>query len=265
LSANNLDIPTGETTLKRLTLWQFASLIFILALISPGITWADVSKQTKESLDKLLLGKEVKPLVEMPATKEGLDVYFVAPHGKRVDERGLDLGAMSKELKSKGVGVEAQQWETITDVKVDGDHVEIHLGGGGEGRRGANHANKVGAGYLRAGGSRVNFRFLTTVTDNELEPSAFLNFMSRVLDVSKLKMEETAKAFPPEIKNAIAAKTVVEGMTYQMVQMSFGDPEQKKINETTDSTFSETWFYLKDGHRWVLTFTNGMVSKVQTY
>jgi hypothetical protein len=265
LTANHADIPTGETTLKKLTLWQFAAMIFILALISPGITWADVSKQTKESLDKLLLGKEVKPLVEMPATKEGLDVYFIAPHGKRVDERGLDLGAMSKELKSKGVGVEAQQWETITNVKVDGDHVEIHLGGGGEGRRGANHANKVGAGYLRAGGSRVNFHYLTSVTDNELEASAFLNFMSRVLDVSKLKMEETAKAFPPEIKNAIAAKTVVEGMTYQMVQLSFGDPEQKKINETTDSSFSETWFYLKDGHRWVLTFTNGTVSKVQTY
>jgi hypothetical protein len=54
-------------------------------------------------------------------------------------------------------------------------------------------------------------------------------------------------------------------MSYQMVQISFGDPEQKKINDTTDSTFSETWFYLKDGHRWVLTFTNGTVTKVQVY
>src|SRR5579864_917199 len=251
--------------MKKASLWQFASLIFILALISPGIIWADVSKQTKDSLDKLLLGKEVKPLVEMPATKEGLDVYFVAPHGKRVDERGLDLGAMSKELKSKGVGVEAQQWETITDVKVDGDHVEIHLGGGGEGRRGANHASKAGAGYLRAGGSRVNFRYMTNVTDRDLQPEAFLNFMSRVLDISKVQTEVAAKAFPQEMQIAIASKTVVEGMTYQMVQMSFGDPEQKKINDTTDGTFSETWFYLRDGHRWVLTFVNGSVSKVQVY
>lgn len=251
--------------MKKASLWQFAAIILILALISPAMILADVSKPTKDSLDKLLLGKEVKPLVELPATKEGLDVYFVAPHGKRVDERGLDLGAMSKELKSKGVGVEAQQWETITDVKVDGDRVEIHLGGGGEGRRGANHANKAGAGYLRAGGSRVNFRFMTNVTDRDLAPEAFLNFMSRVLDVSKLQLVESAKGFPTEIKTAIAAKTVVEGMTYQMVQMSFGDPEQKKINDTTDSTFSETWFYLRDGHRWVLTFVNGSVGKVQVY
>jgi hypothetical protein len=251
--------------MQRVSLCHFAALILVLVLMSPGLILADVSKQTKDSLDKLLLGKEVKPLVELPATKEGLDVYIVAPHGKRVDDRGLDLGEMSKELKSKGVGVEAQQWETITDVKVDGDHVEIHLGGGGEGRRGANHAEKVGAGYLRAGGSRVNFRYMTNVTDRDLQPEAFLNFMSRVLDVSKLQMEESAKAFPMEIKTAIAAKTVVEGMTYQMVQMSFGDPEQKKINDATEGTFSETWFYLRDGHRWVITFANGSVGKVQVY
>jgi hypothetical protein len=251
--------------MKKVCLWQFAAPMLILILTSPGMLRADVSKQAKESLDKLLLGKEVKPLVEMPATKDGLDVYFVAPHGKRVDDRGLDLGAMSKELKSKGVGVEAEQWETITDVKVDSDRVEIHLGGGGEGNHAANHANKMGAGYLRAGGSRVNFRYMTNVTDRDLQPDAFLNFMSRVLDVTKLKTEVSAKAFPPQIQAAIASKTVVEGMTYQMVQISFGDPEQKKINDTTDSTFSETWFYLKDGHRWVLTFVNGTVSKVQVY
>jgi hypothetical protein len=251
--------------LKKLNVWQFVAFMLVLILISPGMILADVSRQTKDSLDKLLLGKEVKPLVELPATKEGLDVYFVTPHGKRVDERGLDLGEMSKELKSKGVGVEALQWETITDVKIDSDHVEIHLGGGGEGRRGANHANKVGAGYLRAGGSRVNFRYMTNVTDRDLAPEVFLNFMSRILDVSKVQTEVASKAFPQEIRTAIAAKTVVEGMTYQMVQMSFGDPEQKKINDTTDSTFSETWFYLRNGHRWVLTFVNGSVSKVQVY
>jgi len=250
---------------KKASVWQFTALAVLLLFISPGIIRADVSKQAKDTLDKLLLGKEVKPLVELPATKDGLDVYFVTPHGKRVDDRGLDLGAMSKELKSKGVGVEAQQWETITDVKVDGDRVEIHLGGGGEGRRGANHANKTGAGYLRAGGSRVNFRYMTKVTDQDLAPAAFLNFMSRVLNVSKLQLEVSAKDFPAEIKNAIAAKTVIEAMTYQMVEISFGDPEQKKINDTTDGTFSETWFYLRDGHRWVVTFVNGTVGKVQVY
>jgi hypothetical protein len=251
--------------MKAIPAWRSAALISALILVSPGALLADVSKQTKDSLDKLLLGKEVKPLVELPATKEGVDVYMVPPHGKRVDERGLDLGAMTKELKAKGVGVETQQWEIITDVKVDNDRIEIHLGGGGEGRRGANHAEKVNAGYLRAGGSRVNFRYAANITDHDLQPEAILNFMARVLDVSKLQSEVAAQNFPPEIRSAIAAKSVTEGMTYQMVQTSFGDPEQKKINDTADGTFSETWYYLKDGHRWVLNFTNGTISKLQVY
>jgi len=48
-----------------------------------------------------------------------------------------------------------------------------------------------------------------------------------------------------------------------MVILSLGDAEQKKINDATDGSLSETWYYLKEGHRWVLTFTNGKVSKVQ--
>jgi hypothetical protein len=58
---------------------------------------------------------------------------------------------------------------------------------------------------------------------------------------------------------------VKEGMTYQMVTLSFGDPEQKKINDTTDGSLSETWYYLKNGHRWVLKFSNGKVVNIQAF
>ena len=34
--------------------------------------------------------------------------------------------------------------------------------------------------------------------------------------------------------------------------MSFGD-------------FSETWYYLREGHRWVLTFSNGKLNKIQAF
>jgi len=245
--------------------WRLLALLTALLLISSGVRAADVSQQTKDALSQLLLGKDVKSLIDLPATKEGVDVYFAPPHGKRLDDRGIDLGAMSDQLKSKGVGVEANQPQTITDVKFDSDRVEIQLEGGGEGHRGASHANKVGGGYLRAGGSRVNFRYLTNLTDADLQPAAFLKFMSRVLDVGKLQLQIEAQNYPPDIRNAIAENTVIEGMTYEMVQVSFGDPDQKKINDTTDGTFSETWFYLRDAHRWVITFTNGKVSKVQVY
>jgi hypothetical protein len=249
--------------ISKRRLRQLVFFVFVTAL--PCSLWGATSQGAKDSLNKLLLGKDVKPLVELPASKEGLNVYLTPSKGKRMDERGIDLGNMTKYLKSKGVGVDAQEAETITDLKIDKDVVEVHLGGGGEGRRGSKHANKVSPGYKRAGGSRVNFRFEREIADSDIDPKAFLQFMSRVLDVSQIQAESEAAEYPAEFKQAIAEKTVKEGMTYQMVILSFGDPEQKKINDTTDGSLSETWYYLKEGHRWVLNFSNGKVSKVQAF
>ncbi len=85
-------------------------------------------------------------------------------------------------LKDKGVGVDRDEWVTITNVKIDGDKVEIHLEGGGEGRRGSNHANKMGASYKRAGGSRLNLKFQKDLTDNDIAPQNILTFMARLLE-----------------------------------------------------------------------------------
>ena len=54
-------------------------------------------------------------------------------------------------------------------------------------------------------------------------------------------------------------------MSYQMVLLSFGEPDQKKVDDSTDDSLRETWFYLKDGHRWVVKFLNGKVGKVQVF
>lgn len=240
-------------------------LLVLINCASPRALRANTSDKAQQALSKLLLGKDVKALIQLPATKEGLDVYVKPQHNKHLDERGIDMAAMSKYLKSKGVGVDINEWATTTEIKVDKDKVEIHLGGGGEGRRGSNHANKVSPGYKRAGGSRINFRFERELTDSDIEPQNFLQVMSRVLDVSEVQNRLAATDFPSEFKQAIAEKTVKEGMTYQMVMMSFGQPEQKKINETTDGSLSETWYYLIGDHRWVLAFTNGKVTKVQAF
>lgn len=60
--------------MKSARAWRFTALMLVLFLTSPGIVLGDVSKQAKDTLDKLLLGKEVKALVELPATKEGVDI-----------------------------------------------------------------------------------------------------------------------------------------------------------------------------------------------
>ncbi len=226
---------------------------------------ASTSSTAQESLNRILLGKDVRALTEMPAYKDGIDIYYTPPSGKRTDERGLDLGEMTKWLKDKGVGVDRDEWTTITNVKFDADMIEIHLGGGGEGRRGSNHANKVGASYKRAGGSRINFKYQRNLRDRDLDPDLFLVLMSRVLDTSKIKDSLAEKTMPVEFLDAINAKSVREGMSYQMVLMSMGDPDQKKVDETTDASLRETWFYLKDGHRWVVKFENGKVATYQVF
>jgi hypothetical protein len=251
--------------MKRTLTGLAGILIVFMICVPPRAVCGKTSDNTRQALTKLILGKEVKALIQLPATKEGLDVYIKPGSNKRLDERGIDMRSLTKYLKSKGVGVDANEWATTTDVRVDKDRVEIHLGGGGEGRRGSSHANKVSPGYKRAGGSRVNFRFGRELTDSDIQPQNFLKAMARVLDVSEIQNQLAAKEFLPEFKQAIADNTVKEGMTYQMVMLAFGDPEQKKINDTTDGSMSETWFYMKEGHRWVLIFTNGKVTKVQTF
>ena len=251
--------------MKKTSIALAAILVVLTIADSPRALRANTSDRAKKDLTKLILGKEMKALMQLPATKEGLNVYVKSEANKHLDARGIDMASLSKYLKSKGVGVDANDWATATDIKVDNDRVEIHLGGGGEGRRGSNHANKVSPGYKRAGGSRINFRYERELTDGDLEPQNFLRVMARVLDVSEIQNQVVAKDFPTEFQQAIAENTVKEGMTYQMVILAFGDPEQKKINDTTDGSLLETWYYLKEGHRWVLTFSNGKVTKVQAY
>jgi hypothetical protein len=245
--------------------FAFCLCIIALAFAFCAPAGAATSKDAEDALSKALLGKDVKPLMDLPAYKDGIDIYYTPRGDKHDDERGIDLKELSKWLKDKGVGVEKDEDVIVTDVKVDSDRVEVHLGGGGEGRRGSNHANKVGAGFKRAGGSRINFRYRTDVSDLDLKPEMFLKFMSRVLDVSEIEEQVDAQQLPAEFKSAIESHTIIKDMTYQMVLLSFGDPEQKKVEDSTDGSFHETWYYLKEGHRWVLHFVNGKVDQIQTF
>jgi hypothetical protein len=233
-------------------------------LMVPSFLTAGTSGSAKKTLVHLLTGKEVKCLTQLPATKEGVDVYY-AREGKHYDERGIDLKELTKWLKERGVGVEANEVVMITEVKIDGDKVEVHLGGGGEGRRGGKHAQETSPVFKRAGGSRINFCYDRGLTDADIAPGAFLKFVARVLDVKPLQDQIALRDVPPEVRRAIEAQTVTEGMTYEMVLLSLGEPEQKKVNDNAGGGLSETWYYMKEGHRWVVDFQDGKVTQVRRY
>lgn len=92
-----------------------------------------------------------------------------------------------------------------------------------------------------------------------------MKFAERVLDVSEIRSFLEKQKLPAEIRNAIEANRVVEGITYRLVLMSAGEPEQKRIKDRAEGQFEETWYYMKEGHRWIVDFVNGKVGRVQVY
>jgi len=245
--------------------YQLFAFIALSFFATPMPLAAEASQQAQTALVKALLGKDVEALLDMPAYKDGIDLYVDPKTERRLDARGIDMKELAKYLKDKGVGVARDEWVTITDVKVDSDRVEIHLGGGGEGRSASKNAEKKGAGLMRAGGSRINFRYERDVTDADIQMDAFLPLLARVLDTSKIRDNVDVTGLAPEFQEAIRAKDIIVGMTYKMVLMSAGDPDQKKVEDTTDDSLHETWYYLRDDHRWVVRFVNGKVVKVLVY
>jgi hypothetical protein len=232
-----------------------------------GPAGASPSKRAVLDFDSLFMGKDVRALLDMPASKDGLDLYVNPKSQKHLDERGIDLKELYSTLKDKGVGVERDAWVRIADVKVSGDRIEVQLSGNDvrEADRRDSKAKKSDAGYLRPGGSQINFRYARGVTDADMQADAFLPLLARVLDTSRIRSVMVPKEATPEIQEAIRSKDAVVGMTYQMVLTSMGEPDQKKVDDSTDESLRETWFYLKDGHRWVVKFTNGKVAKVQVF
>ena len=226
---------------------------------------AATSDKAKVAFTKLLLGKDVKSLLDLPAYKEGLDLELNPKSDKHFDERGIDLKDLSKYLKEKGVGVERDEWVTVTEVKVDSDRIEVQLGGGGEGKGASKKADKNGAGFKRAGGSRINFRYDRDLTDADLQIEAILPILNRVLDTGKIGASLALNDVDPEFQDAVRAKDIVKGMPYKLVMMSAGEPDQKKVEDSTDDSLHEVWYYMRDGRRWVVRFLNGIVEKVQVF
>jgi len=97
--------------------------------ISVGLSMllaATASGAGHTELERYFVGRQVMVEIDMPATKDGIDVY---------PERGgwLDNDRYIDRLKDHGVAIVSGQVETITKVKVKGRHIEVQLGGGGYG------------------------------------------------------------------------------------------------------------------------------------
>jgi len=212
-----------------------ALLWALSCVLLAGSAGASPSRRAVLDFDSLFMGKDVKALLDMPAAKDGLDLYVNPKSQKHLDERGIDLKELYSSLKDKGVGVERDAWVRITDVKVSGDRIEVQLSGNDGGDTGRNSdrrdskAKKSDAGYLRPGGSRINFRYARGVTDADIQADAFLPLLGRVLDGAGRPLDGTERSasIPPSSSKAFHVYTVCRATPTSSATSAGFPPEQQ--------------------------------------
>lgn len=79
-----------------------------------------------EATLRQLEGTRVTVLMDMPATKEGINYY--PQRGEKIDYREY-----GDRIKKFGIAIDANTEATITEIKIKGKHIEFQLDGGGYG------------------------------------------------------------------------------------------------------------------------------------
>ncbi|MBS1797860.1 MAG: hypothetical protein JSS81_28830 [Acidobacteria bacterium] len=97
------------------------SLILTIAAVAVA-----ASAQSEDYLKRYFEGRRVEIRLDMPATKDGVNVY---PER----DRGVDYNRYGDLLKEYGVSLREGDSVTITKIKVKDKHIEFQLNGGGYG------------------------------------------------------------------------------------------------------------------------------------
>ena len=253
-------------TTRPVILVAFAGVL----IAGPYSLLAKTSKTAQQQLISLMEGAAVTSLRKLPATKEGINLYFDPGARKSLDaETGLDLRNYDKWLEEKGVGAEPGERLTITKVKIGGKHVEVHFDGGGRGRRGSKHDSKKNPSFKRQGGSRINFRYGRPLTDEDLGPQRFLPFMERMLAVDHIRTRLLEQNLPEETQDAVRRKQVLEGMSVSLVHRMLSEPLKVELPDLKDldpdAPYIVIEHYQVNGQPLVVWFENGVVKQVRQY
>lgn len=99
-------------------------LLSILAAVL--LAGASAAAQTEGDLKRHFEGRHVTLKIDLPATKDGVNVY---PES----DRPLDFSEYAARLKRHGASIRRGDTAMITKIKVKGRHVEFQLDGGGYG------------------------------------------------------------------------------------------------------------------------------------
>ena len=115
---------------------------FVLFITMPTVLAASAPATQDEAALRKLEGTRVTVLMDMPATKEGINYY---PERREK----IDYRQYSDRIKEFGIAIEADTEATITEIKIKGKHIEFQLDGAGYGTFGDFQPSRPNVPYPR--------------------------------------------------------------------------------------------------------------------
>jgi hypothetical protein len=224
----------------------------------------DDQQQIQKKLEDFLLNKRLVAKVAFPGYKTGIDVKTDGTWNQRWATRMI---------KEHGVGIEVGDTATVTAVKLSGDHIEIHLNGGGFGTAGdvfmsseKTRQAREGAGGKVPGGSRINLHFAHSVGEEDVSDLGRLaDYLDLVVDTSALRQDVMKQNLPAEFKEAASKGEIVVGMDKATVFAILGEPKAKNVDMTADPPLEKWQYELRDLKTRVVIFKEGKVTKVTDF
>jgi hypothetical protein len=96
----------------------------VLAILLLAV--ASVSAQSETQLKQYFEGRQVTVRIDMPATKDGINVYPFRT-------QPFDYNEYEYRIERYGTSIRDGESVVVSKVKINGDHIEFQLGGGGYG------------------------------------------------------------------------------------------------------------------------------------
>jgi hypothetical protein len=216
-------------------------------------------REREAQLRKLLLDRQVTARVDFPATESGIDLS--------IDGR-WDAMKVQKSIADHGIGVTRAATASITDIKLSGKHIEIHLDGGGGAQKHATAAvaydSKSKADQGRRG-SRIHLRFIEQLTAEDVELDHLLSYLEPLVDPALLRQDAQHAPSPSESAAGVKRGPIVRGMGVNDVVAALGLPRFKHVDTRAGQPI-EKWHYdLPDNKVRVITFQGGNVLTVEEF
>jgi hypothetical protein len=223
-----------------------------------------IKEQAQKELEALFLNKQLVAKVTFPAYQNGIDLKT---------DGTWDMKMVTRLIKDHGVGIEVDEKASVTNVKLKGNMIEIHLNGGGAGTIGdvlmtssAKKAMREAGTGKAPGGSRINLRFGRDITEEDIRDlDRLVSYLEPVVDASSLRQAAKKNAIPDEFKEAAAKGQIVAGMDKTTVFAIMGEPKNKTVDMNADPPVEKWQFELADLKTRIVTFKQGKVTKVDEF